>query len=126
MGICEYIYSQMIPEPQGREAKRWRGRRLEQLRYLRDVPAEGLLGSLVESQRRCGKSSCHCAQGTGHAQWSLTFMSGGKKRVVSIPPAWVEEVRRRVEQGRKFKEALCEVFAANAELLTLARRHRRR
>ena len=116
----------MIHEPKGREAKGWRSRRFERLRRLQTIPADGLLGSLVQSSSRCGKVTCHCAEGEGHPRWSLTFMSGGKKRVERIPEEWVEEVRRRVEQGREFKEALCEVFAANAELLALGRRQRRR
>ena len=54
--------------------------------------------------------------------WSLTFMASGKRRVEFIPNEWVEEIRPLVEQGRAFKEAIAEVFAANAQLLTLLRR----
>jgi len=58
--------------------------------------------------------------------WSLTFMVGGKKHVERIPNDWVEEVRQRVEQGREFREAVAEVFAANAQLWVLWRRQQRR
>jgi hypothetical protein len=34
----------------------------------------------------------------------------------------VEEIRPLVEQGREFKDAMAEIFAANAELLALLRR----
>jgi hypothetical protein len=37
----------------------------------------------------------------------------------------VEEVRRRVEQGREFQDAVREVLAANAQLLVLERQHRK-
>ena len=57
---------------------------------------------------------------------SLTFMVGGKKRVEHIPKEWVEEVQRLVEAGREFKEAVAEVFAANAQLLARGERHRQR
>ena len=50
----------------------------------------------------------------------------GKKRVERIPDEWVELVRERVEAGRKFKEAVAEVFAANAQLLALWRKERAR
>jgi len=53
-------------------------------------------------------------------------MADGKKRVERIPEAWVEEVRERVEAGRQFKEALTEVLTANAELLVLSRKQKRR
>jgi hypothetical protein len=55
----------------------------------------------------------------------LTFRVDGQKRVEGIPAAWVADVRRRVEAGRAFKEAVAEVLTANALLLVLARQQRR-
>jgi transposase-like protein len=49
-------------------------------------------------------------------------MVDGKKRVERIPDEWVEEIRPLVEQGREFKDAVAEVFGANAQLLALWRR----
>ena len=48
-------------------------------------------------------------------------MVEGKKRVERIPAGWVEDVRRRVDAGREFKQAVAEVLAANAQLLVLER-----
>ena len=53
-------------------------------------------------------------------------MVGGKKHVEPIPMDWVKEVQRLVEAGREFKQAVAEVFAANAQLLALWRREKRR
>jgi len=53
-------------------------------------------------------------------------MVGGKKRVERIPDEWVEEVQRLVDAGREFKEAVAEVFAANAQLLALWRKQQGR
>ncbi len=53
-------------------------------------------------------------------------MTEGRKQVQHIPIAWVEAIRRRVEAGRAFQDAVREVLAANAELLKLTRRQRRR
>ena len=53
--------------------------------------------------------------------WSLTFMADGRRHVERIPDGWVEQIRPLVEQGREFKDAVAEVFAANAQLLTLQR-----
>ena len=80
-----------------------------------------LPGSLSETRRRCGKPTCHCSTGEGHPSWYLTFMVEGKKRVERIPVGWVEDVRRRVDAGREFKQAVAEVLAANAQLLVLER-----
>ena len=53
--------------------------------------------------------------------WSLTFMRDGIKHVERIPPDGVDSVRQRVEQARQFKEAIAEIFTANAQLLGLQR-----
>ena len=115
----------MNERPKGPQAARLRKRKFELLRGLR-IPPEGLPGCLVLSHTRCGKPTCRCVRGVGHAGWSLTFMVGGRKRVERIPAEWIEEIRLRVEAGRAFKEAVAEVFAANAQLLALSRRQRRR
>ena len=52
-------------------------------------------------------------------------MVRGKKPVQHIPSEGVEDVRRRVEAGREFQDAVREVLAANAQLLVLARQQRR-
>jgi hypothetical protein len=49
-------------------------------------------------------------------------MVDGKKRVEHIPEEWVKQIRPLVEQGREFKDAVAEIFAANAQLLVLWRR----
>lgn len=121
--FCVYYYTQMKTEPRGPEAAKLRQRKFERLRRL-SIPPDGLPGSLALTHRRCGKPSCRCAEGEGHPQWSLTFMVEGKKRVERIPEEWVAQVRRRVEAGREFKEAVAEIFAANAQLLALWRKQR--
>lgn len=106
--------------PKGPRAARLR-RRIQHFLDRLELPATGLPGSLALSHSRCGKPSCHCADGQGHPVWSLTFMLDGQKHVERIPPDWVDSVRQRVEQARQFKEAVAEIFAANAQLLTLQR-----
>ena len=53
--------------------------------------------------------------------WSLTFMVDGKKRVERIPSDWIEDIRPLVEDGRQYKNAVAELFALNAQLMTLWR-----
>jgi hypothetical protein len=111
--------------PTGPEAARLRQRKFQLVRQFR-LPEDLLPGSLSESHTRCGKPTCHCASGQGHSAWSLTFMAHGKKRVERIPKQWVDQVRRRVEAGREFQDALREVLTANAELLVLWRQQKAR
>ena len=113
-----------LTQPQGRTAARLRQRKLELLRRY-DIPDDLLPGSLALTYTRCGKPTCHCASGEGHPGWLLTFMVNAKKHVERIPSEWVDDVRRRVEAGREFKQAVSEVFAANAQLLALRRKQRR-
>jgi hypothetical protein len=123
-----YYYTQMkigTTNPKGRQAARLRRRKRQLLARVR-LPPQGLPGSLALTHRRCGKASCHCAAGRGHPVWSLTFMLQGRKRVERIPEEWVEWARQRVESARKFKEAVGEVFAINAQLLALGRKQQRR
>ncbi len=109
----------------GPQAARLRQRKFARLQGLR-IPVEGLPGSLALTSVRCGKPTCHCAQGEGHPQWTLTFMVEGNKRVEHIPRAWVAEVQRHVDAGRQCKDALTEVFTINAQLLVLRKRQRPR
>src|SRR5207245_6802245 len=108
-------------DAKGDPAARLRQRKHALLRCLQ-IPPDALPGSLALTHRRCGTPSCHCSQGEGHPMWSLTFMVDGKKHVERIPDEWVEQIRPLVEQGREFKDAMAEVFAANAQLLALWRR----
>jgi hypothetical protein len=116
-------------EPRSRLKEEARGALAAKLRQRKfvltkryGIPEDLLPGSLCLTHSRCGKKSCHCATEQGHPVWLLTFMVEGQKRVERIPPEWVEDVQRRVEAGRRFKDAVAEVFAANAQLLALWRR----
>jgi len=112
-------------EPKGAQASRLRQRKFELVRRFH-LPEDLLPGSLSVSHLRCGKPTCHCVDGPRHPVWSLTFMVRGKKRVQHIPKDWVDDVRRRVEAGGEFQDAVREVLAANAQLLVLARQQRRK
>jgi len=115
----------VVPSPVGLDATALKRRKRALLARLR-IPPDALPGSLVLSHRRCGKPSCHCAQGAAHPFYSLTFMVDGKKHVESIPVEWIDTVRPAVEAGRGFKGAVAELFVINAQLLVLARQQRRR
>lgn len=107
----------------GPDAARLRQRKYELVRRF-GIPENALPGSLALTHRKCGKANCHCASGKGHPMWSLTFMVDGKKRVEPIPAEWVDRIRPLVVEGREYKRAVAEVFAANAQLLGLWRRQK--
>lgn len=117
--------SSPLPRARGAQASRLR-QRAHALMATYPIPDDLLPGSLVRSETRCGKPTCHCAAGPGHPAWSLTFMRQGHKRVERIPADWADQVQRQVDAGRAFQDAVREVLAANAQLLVLARQQRRR
>ena len=123
--VYRYTKVKDLTEPKGPLAAKLRQRKFELLRRY-NIPDDLLPGSLALTHTRCGKPTCRCASGEGHPGWSLTFMVEGEKRVERIPTEWVEGVRRRVEAGREFKQAVAEVLAANAQLLALRRKQRSR
>lgn len=110
-------------KPKGPQAARIRQRKYELLRQFQ-IPDNLLPGSLSVHNIRCGKPNCHCVKGEGHPIWSLTYMADGKKNVLHIPKRLVEKVRKQVEAGREYQDAVREVLAANAKLLALARKQR--
>jgi len=111
---------QMKVAPKGPEAARWRQRKFACSATL--YPKIYCQAASHPTHRRCGKPTCHCASGEGHPIWFLTFMSVGKRRVERVPKEWVDDVRQRVEAGRRFQDALREFLTADAELLVLLRK----
>jgi hypothetical protein len=121
-----YDYMHMKIEPKGPHAARLRQRKFELLRRF-PIPPDLLPGSLSLTRRRCGQPTCPCARDKKAPPIGfLTFMADGKKRVERIPEEGVEEVQRGVDAGREFKQAVADVFAANAQRLALWRKQKGR
>jgi len=95
-----------------------RARRRRLAAGLPDVEAL-LSGALVDQRRRCGKEGCKCTRGELHGPYTyLTTGRGrGRSRLLYVPAALVELVRRRVDQTVQVEAALAEITAINAELL---------
>lgn len=75
-------------------------------------------GSVVARRLRCGKSSCHCARGQGHAATylSVTF-ANGRSEQISLPATLVPIARRWVANYRKWWSAVERISALNREIL---------
>src|SRR5262245_59601837 len=114
-----------LAQVKGAKAARLRQRKYELMQRF-NIPDGLLPGSISLSYTRCGNPTCHCVSDEGHAAWSWTFMVKGRKRVERVPADTVEQIRKRVEAGREFQEAVREVLAANAELVSLERKQQRR
>lgn len=107
-----------------RGASLLRRRKYELVRRF-GLPENALGGHLAMTYRRCGKPTCHCADGPGHPMWTLSCSFEGKKRVEVLPESLASELAPLVEQGREIREAVLEVLAINLQLLRLWREQQR-
>ena len=79
----------------------WRGRLIRSVGALREM----LPGSLVQRQRRCGRSNCRCAEGKHlHREAQLSVLVEGKPKTFHVPATLVEEVQRRVKMHKRFQQ----------------------
>lgn len=88
---------------------RQRIRRLEEslVGPLKEILAErGPLrrGSFVTLHRKCGKPTCHCAQGEGHPADYLSIQEEGRKRLLYISAQNRDQVAKQAERYRRFRK----------------------
>ena len=107
-------------KPKGVEASHVRRRKHFLVRDF-GIPEDLIAGSLTLTHRKCGKPNCRCASNRGHPIWTLTYSLVGKKNVMAIPQDWLPWLRPRVDAGRRYRQAVAEVAALNAHLLSLWR-----
>jgi hypothetical protein len=86
------------------------------------IPPELLGGSLNQVMRKCGKTTCRCASGKGHPMLTLTYSVNGRRHVEFIPNDLAVQLVPLFEEGRDYRDALHEILALNAQLVTLWRR----
>jgi hypothetical protein len=60
-----------------------------------------LRGSLVHMKRTCGKKNCRCQQGQKHPALCLAIRLGKQRKMIYIPHALEDTVRRWVETGQE-------------------------
>jgi hypothetical protein len=54
--------------------------------------------------RKCGKPTCHCKKGQGHASAYLSTKKDGKTRMFYIPADCLEEVSRQAHSYRHLRK----------------------
>ncbi len=76
-------------------------------------------GSLVQNYRRCGKSTCFCAdkQKPGHGPyWLLTRSVNGKTRSQSIPASQVKQTQAQIAECQRLRRLVAELIDVSDEL----------
>jgi hypothetical protein len=86
-----------------------RGRLVRSLGAMREM----LPGSFVERRRKCGKPTCHCANGKNlHIQFLLSVFSEDTTKTYNVPAEMAEEVRQKVQLRKNFEalvEQICQI-----------------
>lgn len=82
-------------------------------------PLEHVLrGSLFRRSRRCGKPTCHCAEGRGHPVVCVGVSSADGKTVqVSVPAELAAVAKAWVRNYQRLWQRIEQLSALNRELL---------
>ena len=94
-------------------------------RILAKLPPleEVLRGSVIVRSLRCGKPSCHCAEGEGHpATYLSVTLAGGRTEQISLPAELVPVAERGVAYYRAWWAAIEQLSAINRDLIRRRRR----
>ena len=68
-----------------------------------------LRGTLSVRPRKCGKPTCHCANGELHSSLYLVQSHGGKPRQICIPKSWESRIRQAVTDYQELQRLIEEV-----------------
>lgn len=77
-----------------------------------------IVGSLVESKRKCGNENCRCAkEGELHSAHILTKRENGKTKTIYVPVAMIDEVDRWSREYGKVKKLIREIDQLSEKVL---------
>ncbi len=105
---------------QGREGKKLADRRQVVAAGLPPF-SEIVRGSLVTRYRRCGKPTCHCADGQGHgpAHYLSVTLKPGKTEQILLSEEMVPVAQQYLDNYDRWWKALEQVSELNRRLLRL-------
>ncbi len=123
------IYRQPFPLPAAHAMSHNLSSLRQQLRELQQqLPSlletflgrEPLLpGSLYTLRRRCGKPTCHCAQGEPHASTVLSYRGQGRPQNITPPPEQIPAVQKLTDDYRQFRQARTQLLRLQRQVLKL-------
>jgi hypothetical protein len=90
------------PPPASPRTQRSPKERAARSRAVQRVANQALLrGSLVHMERTCGKKNCRCQQGQKHPALCLAVRLGNRRKMIYVPYALEDTVRRWIETGQE-------------------------
>ncbi len=82
---------------------------------------EFIRGTLVKTQKKCGRKSCKCEKGLLHPHIYISTSRNRRNQVVYIRPNEVGKAEHRIKNYRKLTEILDNISQVNIALLKLER-----
>jgi hypothetical protein len=74
-------------------------------------------GRIYETSRRCGKPSCRCATGEGHAQVAFAALTPEGQRNRAVSASARERLEPLAARYRRFRKARAELARTQREIL---------
>ena len=85
-----------------------------------------IVGSLVESKRKCGSKVCACANGGElHSAHILTKRENGKTKTIYIPVDMVEEVRGWSNEYKNVKKLIHEIDELSEKVIAATKKRKK-
>ena len=85
-----------------------------------------IVGSLVESKRKCGNKKCACANGGAlHNAHILTKRENGKTKTIYIPVDMVEEVREWSLEYKNVKKLIHEIDELSEKVIVVTKERKK-
>ena len=76
-------------------------------------------GTVYALRRRCGKATCHCADGAPHQTWVLSWSEGGRTRLRAVPPNRLDALRPQTRAYQRLRRARARLGMIHREILTV-------
>lgn len=76
-------------------------------------------GNVYEITRRCGNANCRCTRGQLHHNMVLTWSEQGRRRLRSVPPVRLPELRQKSQEYARFRRARSQVLALHKKILAV-------
>ncbi len=85
-----------------------------------------IVGSLVESKRKCGNKNCQCANGGElHNAHIITKRENGKTKTIYIPVGMLEKVGEWSREYKKIKELIREIDQLSEKVIAAAKERKK-
>jgi hypothetical protein len=104
-------------------------REVEQLVHVfaeRDVLVKG---TVYEQRRKCGKPTCHCANGEPHSSMILSRSEDGRTKLMAVRAGHLKDLQLLTERYQRFRQArarLGQIYKTMLSLIDQLEESRRR